>query len=206
VSLFVFARHAQSVLNFEQRVNGDPSRPGPLTELGRAEAHLLGLELTGVPLDVCVHTRFVRTRETAELAVGDRAPLVVEPLLDDIDVGELEGLPVAEYRAWKKQHTRADPFPSGESLDDAARRYGRAFRQLLDARYERALVVCHEIPIRYALNAASGSKDLDGPAHDIPNARPFLFDEEALARAVAGLDAICGREDSNLQGLSPDGS
>ena len=188
--LFVFARHAQSVLNLEQRVNGDPSRPAPLTELGRAEAQLLGLEVAEVGLDVCVHTRFARTRETAELALVDRAPLVAEPLLDDIDVGELEGLPIAEYRAWKRQHRRSDPFPGGESLDDAARRYARAFRHLLEGGYACALIVCHEIPVRYALNAAVGSKELDGPAHDIPNATPFLFDERALERAVAGIEAI----------------
>ena len=188
--LYVFARHAQSTLNLEQRVNGDPSRPAPLTELGRAEARLLGLQLAGLPLDVCVHTRFGRTRESAELAVAERAPLVAEPLLDDIDVGELEGRPIAEYRAWKAQHERSMPFPGGESLDDAARRYAEAFRSLLEAGYECALVVCHEIPIRYALNAAAGSAELDGPAHDIPNATPFLFDEKALARAAARIELL----------------
>ena len=45
----------------------------------------------------------------------------------------------------------------------------------------RILVVCHEIPVRYALNAAAGSDALDGPPfHDLPNAVPFLFDGDAL--------------------------
>jgi len=52
------------------------------------------------------------------------------------------------------------------------------------------LVVCHEIPIRYALNAAAGSRELDGPVHEIPNATPFLFDEQALARAAERIDAL----------------
>ena len=191
--LYVFARHAQSVLNFEQLINGDPTRPAPLTELGRAEARLLGLQLAGLPLELCVHTRFGRTRETAELAAGHRAPLLVEPLLDDIDVGELEGKTIADYRAWKAQHERNDPFPGGESLDDAARRYARAYRRLLERSERCALVVCHEIPIRYALNASAGSRELDGPAHDIPNATPFLFDEAALERAAAGIEALLRR-------------
>ena len=46
------------------------------------------------------------------------------------------------------------------------------------------LVVCHEIPVRYALNAAAGSSDLDGPAHQIANAAPYLFDEQQLERAA----------------------
>ena len=52
------------------------------------------------------------------------------------------------------------------------------------------LVVCHEIPVRYALNAASGSDDLDGPEHAIPNATPYLFDEQALARAARDIERI----------------
>jgi hypothetical protein len=51
-------------------------------------------------------------------------------------------------------------------------------------------VVCHEIPIRYALNAAAGSDELDAPAHDIPNATPYLFDPAALAAAAERIDAV----------------
>ena len=83
---------------------------------------------------------------------------------------------------------RSDPFPGGESLDDAARRYARAFRWLLDRDESATLVVCHEIPIRYALNAAAGSDDLDAPEHGIPNSTPYLFDAASLARAVEGID------------------
>src|SRR5256886_15730023 len=127
--LYVLARHGESVLNQQGRVNGDPAVPAPLTERGRENARLLGLELRGLPLDTCLHTRFGRTLETAQIALeGREIPLVEEELLDDVRVGELEGWTVGEYRAWKREHTRADRFPGGESLDDAARRYAKAFR------------------------------------------------------------------------------
>ena len=197
--LYVLVRHAHSVLNLERRVNGDPSVPARLTEEGRRQARQLGLQLAQVRLELVVHTRFPRTRETAELALAARTPVSavvrteVEPLLDDIDIGELDGLSIDDYRAWKREHPdRETPFPGGESLDDAARRYASAFR-LLTARPERTvLVVCHEIPIRYALNAAAGSDDLDAPAHAIPNATPYLFDRDALARAASHIDALAG--------------
>jgi broad specificity phosphatase PhoE len=190
VRLFVLARHAESVLNERSLVNGDPSVPAPLSEHGREEAAVLGLQVRELPLDLCVHTQFGRTVETAEIALGERElRTVVEPLLDDIDVGELEGQTIDEYRAWKRAHTRADRFPGGESLDEAALRYGRGFRALLERDTSTCLVVCHEIPIRYALNAAAGSDDLDGPVHDIPNATPILFDEAALDRAARRLSA-----------------
>jgi broad specificity phosphatase PhoE len=191
VRLFVLSRHAHSTLNLEGRVNGDPSVDVPLTDDGRAQARRLGEQLANMPLELCVHTRFRRTRDTAEgILHGREVPLHEEPLLDDIDVGELEGETLAAYRAWKADHDRADRFPGGESLDEAARRYGLAFRALLERSEQAVLVVCHEIPIRYALNAASGSDDLDGPVHKIPNATPYLFDEHALARAAQRLAKI----------------
>ena len=189
--LVVLARHAHSQLNVEHRVNGDPSRPVHITEDGKTEARALGFELANIPLDLCVQTRFGRTQETAAIATAGRdVPTEVEPLFDDIDVGELEGKTLEEYRAWKAWHTRSDPFPGGESLDDAARRYAEGYRKLLARGLGHVLVVCHEIPIRYALNAAAGSDDLDGPAHEIPNATPFLFDEVSLARAAERIETL----------------
>ena len=183
--LFVLSRHAESVLNIEDRVNGDPTVRAPLTDRGRDEAALLGLQIRGLPVDACLHTRFGRTLETAQIALTGRdVPLFEEELLDDIRVGELEGWTVGEYRAWKREHTRADRFPGGESLDEAARRYADGYRRLLEQPHECVLVVCHEIPIRYALNAVGDSDDLDAPVHEIPNAAPFLFGEEALNKAA----------------------
>jgi broad specificity phosphatase PhoE len=188
VQLYILARHGESTLNLEQRINGDPSVPVALTDKGRDEARLLGQQIKHVPVELCIHTRFARTRDTAEVALEGRGvPFEVEPLLDDIDVGELEGLPLDEYRAWKRQHVRSDDFPGGESLDDAARRYAKAFGKLLQRPERSILVVMHEIPLRYAINAADGSDDLDGPAHQLANATPYLFDEKALTRAVEGI-------------------
>ena len=189
--LFVVARHAQSTLNVERRVNGDPSVVVGLTEQGEEEARQLGVQIGNVPFEVCVHTRFGRTRRTAEIALEGRdLPFTTEPLLDDIDVGELDGRPVDEYRTWKRAHTRADRFPGGESLDEAAARYARAWSSVLAAPHALVLVVCHEIPLRYALNGAIGSDSLDGPIHALRNAAPYLFTEEALERAVRGIERL----------------
>jgi broad specificity phosphatase PhoE len=188
VQLYVIARHGESTLNFENRINGDPAVPVHLTDKGRDEARLLGQQLAHVPLELCIHTRFSRTRETAEIALAGRdVPFEGVVALDDIDIGELEGNTLEEYRAWKREHTRRDAFPGGESLDDAARRYADAFEQLLERRESSILVVTHEIPLRYAINAADGSDELDGPAHQLANATPYLFDETALRRAVEGI-------------------
>jgi broad specificity phosphatase PhoE len=196
--LFIIARHAESALNELSLVNGDPSVRVDLTERGREEAAHLGLQVANVPLDACFHTRFDRTRETARIALAGRdVERFEEPLLDDIDVGELEGMPIEVYRAWKRAHTRDDPFPGGESMNDAARRYAEGFARLLAAPYEHVLIVCHEIPLRYALNGSAASDQLDGPVRNLENARPFLFVEEALARAAARIAELAPLDTSD---------
>ena len=189
--IFVLARHGESVLNTEDRVNGDPSLPVELTERGREQARALGAQVANLPLDLCVHTSFDRTRQTAELVLRGRdVPFVEEPLLNDIDVGSLEGVLIDDYRAWKRRHTRRDAFPGGESLDAAALRYAAGLRKLLARDVTTALVVCHEIPVRYTVNAAAGSAELDGPVHDLRNAAPYIFDEPALQRAAARMEEL----------------
>lgn len=191
MGLCLLTRHAQSELNVSRRVNGDPSVAVELTPAGEAEALALGMQVANVALDLCVHTRFGRTRRTAELALAGREiPFAQEPLLDDIDVGDLEGRTIEDYRAWKHQHGRDQRFPSGESLDEAARRYAAALRRLVERPERRILVVCHEIPVRYALNAALGSDSLDAPAHEIGNCVLHVFDEPGLERAAAGIESL----------------
>jgi len=193
VRLIVLTRHAHSTLNEAHRVNGDPNVPVTITETGQAQAEQLGHQLAQVPIELCIHTRFGRTAQTADVVLHGRAvPRLEEPLLDDIDVGDLEGVTLDEYRDWKRDRTRSDPFPGGESLDDAARRYARAYERLLDRPEQTVLVVCHEIPVRYLANAAANSGELNGPLKFVANADPYLFDEASLQRAVARIRELAG--------------
>jgi broad specificity phosphatase PhoE len=190
VRLLLLARHGQSLFNVSGVVNGDPGLDRGLSEAGRAAATTLGVELAAVPIDLCVTSRFPRAQETARLALGSRAsdvPHEIDSDLDDIRIGELEGRTLADYRLWKHAHTRTDRFPGGESLEEAAARYAGAFSRLAARPEDTILCVCHEIPVRYAINAANGSPDPDQPFHDVPNATPFLFDGAGLERAAAAL-------------------
>ena len=122
-------------------------------------------------------------------------PIVEEPLLDDIDVGDLEGQTVEDYRTWKRAHTRADPFPGGESLDDAARRYARGLGRLLELPHDRVLVVCHEIPVRYALNAAGGSERARRPCTTSATPYPTSSTRTHCVGRPSGIERLAGAHD-----------
>ena len=183
--LFVLARHGQSLLNIEGIVNGDPQRDPGLSELGVVEATSLGQQISAIKLDVAIVSPFPRTVQTAEIALdGCNVPCVLDDELGDVRIGTHEGQSLADYRDSQPHNDRNLRFPEGESLNEAAQRYARAFARLLSRNERVTLVVCHEIPVRYALNAARGSADLDRPLHTLANATPYLFDETALERAI----------------------
>lgn len=189
--LFVFARHAESSLNAAQVLSSDPARPVGLSPRGRRQALRLGEQVRNLEIDLAVHTRLRRTRETAELALRGRdVPFASEPGLDEVRLGALDGAPIRAYWAWKETHDRNEPFPMGESLDGAARRYAEALRRLVERPGEVTLVVSHQIAIRYLLEAASGIRALDDSGMTIPNAVPYLFDDRALRSAIDCLDVL----------------
>jgi broad specificity phosphatase PhoE len=195
VELALLFRHGQSLLNVDHVINGDPARDRGLSPLGIEEADRLAHQLAGIAIDLCITSEFPRAQQTADHALAGRdVPRLVDPDLDDIRIGELEGLLIADYEEWKKTHTRDDPFPGGESLNDAAHRYADAFERVLERPEHTILVACHEIPVRYAINGAAGSDQLDWPVHRVANATPYLFDAEGLRRAIGQIRRLAAPE------------
>ena len=183
--LFLLVRHGQSLFNVDGVVNGDPLLDEGLSEQGIEEAQRLAGQIAGLEIELALVSPFPRAVQTANIALAGRHPAhELDDDLGDVRIGELEGRTLDEYRA---QPAHADPtlrFPGGESLNEAALRYAAAFERLLERDERATLVVCHEIPVRYAVNAAAGSDGLNGPLQLVANAAPYVFDERSLARAA----------------------
>ena len=100
----------------------------------------------------------------------------------------------ADYRTWERGHTRWDRFPGGESLVEAAECYAAGFERLAESPPASVFLVGHDIPLRCVLNAAGGSRWLDGPIRDVPHATAFLFNEAALRRAALRIRELAAVE------------
>jgi probable phosphoglycerate mutase len=191
--LFLVARHGRSLFNVDKIVNGDPTLDRGLSEQGIEEAQRLAGQLVALPLDLVALSPFPRAIQTANIALDGRdVPHLVDDDLGDVRIGELEGESLDAYRAAPAHSNRKERFPGGESLDEAALRYADAFGRLLARNEEVTLVVCHEIPVRYLVNAAAGSAELNGPLQYVANADPYLFDDASLNRAVRRIRELAG--------------
>jgi broad specificity phosphatase PhoE len=191
--LFLLARHGQSLFNVDSVVNGDPALDRGLSEQGIEEAGGLAGQLAGLPVDLVAVSPFPRALQTANIALAGReVPHLVDEDLGDVRIGDLEGKSLDAYRETPAHSNRKERFPGGESLDEAALRYATAVRRLLARSEPTTLVVCHEIPVRYLVNAAGGSDELNGPLRFVANATPYLFDEAALHRAAERIQQLAG--------------
>jgi 2,3-bisphosphoglycerate-dependent phosphoglycerate mutase len=185
----LFVRHGESEYSAKALVNGDPNIACGLTGLGRQQARQLGERLAGEPIRLCVVTEFPRTHETADLVLGGREiPRLVVPELNDPFYGEFEGGTLADYRRWATTHGPEDVPPGGgESRVTIASRYVRGLRILLKRPESTLLVVCHSLPIAFAVAAADGRS----PRAKMPlitYAEPHVLYAEQLEEAVERLD------------------
>jgi probable phosphoglycerate mutase len=186
----LFVRHGESDYSARALVNGDPTVACGLTELGRQQARQLGERLRGEPIGLCVVTEFPRTHETADLVLGEREiPRLVLAELNDPFYGEFEGRALSDYRRWAGTHSPQDvPRGGGESRVAIASRYVSGLRMLLGRPESTLLVVCHSLPIAFAVAAADGRS----PRAKMPlitYAEPHVLYTDDLEEAVERLEA-----------------
>lgn len=185
----LFVRHGESEFSAKALVNGNPSVSCPLTELGRQQAQQLGERLAGEPIGLCVVTEFERTTETADLVLAGReVPRLVVPELNDPFYGAFESGPLATYRKWAATHGPEDEPPGGgETRLAIASRYVRGFRIVLERRETTVLVVCHSLPIAFAVASADGRS----PRAKMPlitPAEPHVLYADQLAQGIERLE------------------
>ena len=191
---FTLVRHGRTDYNDAGRLNGDPSVPVALTAEGRAQVEALARRLVDEPFDMAARSRFPRAAETLGILLRGRdVPVCVLADLDDVRLGDLEGHPVEDYRAWRRRYGMDSAPPGGgESRLDVLARYTRAFQELLDVDARDLLVVTHDVPIRFLLNAREDADPLDGPITSIPNATPYRLTPHEMAGAVAVMRSRLG--------------
>jgi broad specificity phosphatase PhoE len=158
-----------------------------LTARGREQARELGRRIADDRIEICIVSEFPRTQQTAEMALeGRNVPCVVDPNLNDLRYGELEGVSKERYHAWKREHSLSTPLLGGESLMQVAERLCVAMERLLERPERYALVVTHELLIADLMHAIAGQSPAQ-PHADIPYAAPYRLSAKAISRAISFL-------------------
>jgi alpha-ribazole phosphatase len=188
----LLARHAESVLSARGIANGRVAVRCPLSARGAAQARALAQDIADEEIDLCVTSELERTRQTADIALADRAvPRIVLPELNDPLYGRYESGPLAAYIAWALANdSAAEPPGGGEQRQKLVARYAAGFRKLVERPERTILIVTHALPAAYVLMAIAG-RDPARRVSLIEYAKIHTTSDRDLADAVARLERWC---------------
>jgi broad specificity phosphatase PhoE len=152
-TILLLARHGETDWNHEHRVQGHSDVP--LNDTGRAQAAELGrrLDLSGVRS--AYSSDLSRARETAEIVLAGRLPLVTLESLRERHFGTWEGLTNDEIFRRFPDTRDGRAWGDGETQDAmTARVIGTLLHLATVHAGERVLVVTHGGPVRSALRSS----------------------------------------------------
>lgn len=149
----LLVRHGETDWNRSGRIMG--IRPVPLNQNGLTQAARLALQLTALPAPALYSSPVVRARQTADILASTlRVPVIEEPGLSEIGVGEWEGRYWNEFdgnpaRVNFYRLPRETRPPGGETLSEVQQRALAAVERALSRmKAGSAVVVTHADVIR----------------------------------------------------------
>jgi 2,3-bisphosphoglycerate-dependent phosphoglycerate mutase len=144
---------------------------GALSAAGREQARQLGERRRDDGIDVVVSSDLNRAVETAWIAfAGSRISVALDWRLRECDYGELDGMPRSQLDA-ERSRRLTEPFPGGESWEQAVARVAGFLDELAHSDRRRVLLIGH-VATRFALD-----HHLRGVPLDALVDRPFAWQE-----------------------------
>jgi broad specificity phosphatase PhoE len=140
-------RHGETEWNAQGRIQGHTDIC--LSEKGREQARVVSRRLAEVPFDVAYSSDLSRTRETAQVILGERnVPLHPTPQLREYHKGVFEGLMVHEYSLRYPELYQASLVndldfapPGGETIRQTSARMARFAAQLKKSHLDDTVLV-----------------------------------------------------------------
>ena len=195
----ILLRHGESQWNLDNRFTGWVDIP--LTEKGRADAHVAGGLIKDIHLDYAYTSVLIRAIETLELSLKGAeqpdVPFEKDAALNERMYGDLQGMNKAECAAkfgadqtliWRRSYDI--PPPNGESLKDTAARTLPYFENVIHPRVmkgENVLVSAHGNSLRAIVMKLENLSKEEVLKLNIANAEPYVYD-------IAADGAVVGKE------------
>ncbi len=154
----IFESHGTTFDNEAHRSSGHYDVE--LSPLGIKQSHEMGERYKDDHFDAIFCSDLQRSYKSAELAFGDKFPIIKDARLRECDYGDLTRHPSEEVDAEKPRRIH-EPFPNGESYDQCAERMKSFLEDLLkDYAGKRVMIIGHRAT-QYGLEHWISGKSLD---------------------------------------------
>lgn len=153
----IFESHATTYDNESKIASGHYDVD--LSDTGKVQAKELGVRRGNEHFDAIFCSDLQRSYKTAEIAFGDKFPIIKDKRLRECDYGDYEHRPSPEIESERLRRIQ-EPFPNGESYEERTKLMNGFVKELSrDYRGKRVLVIGHRAT-QYGLERWINKKDL----------------------------------------------
>jgi broad specificity phosphatase PhoE len=130
-----------------------------LSEIGIQQAKDLGKRFKSIKIDLICCSDLKRAVDTVKIAFGEKYPVIVDKRLREINYGDFNGKPKKLIDSIKEKHIK-EPFPNGESYEQAVARVQEFFKELKENYSDKTVLVVGHRATQYGLEVMVGQKTL----------------------------------------------
>jgi broad specificity phosphatase PhoE len=121
-----------------------------LSDLGQQQAKQMGERYKGQSFDAIFCSDLQRSYRTAQLAFGNKYPIVKDARLRECNYGDLNRAPKKDIEAMKAEAIEV-PFPNGESYRDTSARMKTFLQDLLKSYNGKTVMIIGHRATQYGL-------------------------------------------------------
>lgn len=144
----IFESHGTTVDNENHIASG--ANDVNLSILGEEQAKELGKRHTDDKFDAIFVSDLIRSSKTAEIAFGNKFPIIKDSRLRECNYGDFNGHPEDEVKPMKPNKIEI-PFPNGESYEQTTKRIKSFLEDLLQNYDEKEVMVIGHRATQYGL-------------------------------------------------------
>lgn len=148
-----FAAHATTKDNEAKVASG--WNDTELSDLGIRQAKELGETFKNIKLDIVCCSDLRRAVDTIKIAFEGKYQVIADQRLRELNYGDFNGKPSAVVESMKIQHIR-DPFPNGESYEQAVARVQGFYNELKEKYPNKIILIVGHRATQYGLDVLAG--------------------------------------------------
>jgi len=152
-----FAAHATTIDNENKIASG--WKDVELSELGVQQSKELGERFKDIKIDLICCSDLKRAVDTVKIAFGDKIPVIIDKRLRELNYGDFNGKPSEVVGHMKKERIK-EPFPNGESYEQAMVRVHEFYKELKEKHPEKTVLVVGHRATQYGLDTLISGKTI----------------------------------------------
>ena len=148
-----FATHSTSKDNEAEIASG--WQDVELSELGIKQSKQLGDRFKDIKIDLICCSDLRRATDTVKIAFQDKIPVLIDKRLREVNYGDFNGKPGKVVGSMKNERIK-NPFPGGESYEQAMVRIHEFFNDLKNNYKDETILVVGHRATQYGLDTMMG--------------------------------------------------